>query len=127
MRLFNIGVDIVDTRRFKNNISNKNFLERVFSNSEIKHCQKKKLKLNCYAKRFAAKEAFAKALGTGIRSGINFNDIYVSNNLKGAPSLNIKGQTLIKLKKKLKNKKFKLLLSLADEKYCAIAMVAILI
>jgi len=86
MRLFNIGVDIVDTRRFKNNISNKNFLERVFSNSEIKHCQKKKLKLNCYAKRFAAKEAFAKALGTGIRSGINFNDIYVSNNLKGAPS-----------------------------------------
>ena len=81
--IYGIGTDIVDISRIKKSIKNKNFFSRVYSSHEIK---KKPSKLNLYAyfaKRFAAKEAFSKALGTGISSGINFNEITILNEKNG--------------------------------------------
>ena len=80
---------------------------------------------NCYAKRFAAKEAFSKALGTGISNGVNFNEITVLNNKSGKPYINLKGDTKKKIKKMFKQKKTKISLSLSDEKDYAVAFVTI--
>ena len=79
---------------------------------------------NCCAKRFAAKEAFAKALGTGISNGVNFNEIIVMNEKNGRPFINIIGKTLKIINKKFK-KKIKIALSLSDEKKYAVAFVTI--
>ena len=62
---------------------------------------------HCFAKRFAAKEAFSKALGTGISKGINLNEIIVKNNISGKPYFNFEGNTKKVLKKKFKNKEIK--------------------
>ena len=64
--------------------------------------------MECFAKRFAAKEAFSKSLGTGISSGLNFNEIEVKNDYKRKPYLNIKGESLKVTKKILKKKNLKL-------------------
>ena len=77
MNIFGIGTDIVSVKRIKNSLKNKNFINRVFNNKEILKCKSIKNSINCFAKRFAAKEAFSKALGTGISKGINFNEIVV--------------------------------------------------
>ena len=76
-------------------------------------------------KRFAAKEAFSKALGTGISNGINFNEIVVLNKKSGKPYINFIGQTKKILNKKFKRKKPKISLSLSDEKKYAVAFVTI--
>ena len=69
------GVDIVENKRINKAIKNSNFIKRVFSEKEIKLSKNYSNKTNFYAKRFAAKEAFYKALGTGIRYGYNFKDV----------------------------------------------------
>ena len=74
---------------------NNGFKTRVFSKNEIMYCEKKNNPFPFYAKRYAAKEALSKALGTGIRKGVNFKDIEVSNNLNGKPSIKLKGETEI--------------------------------
>ena len=71
MNIFGIGTDIVSVDRVKKSLKNKNFINRVFNSKEILKCKKIINKFNCYSKRFAAKEAFSKALGTGISNGIN--------------------------------------------------------
>ena len=75
MKLFGVGTDIIRVNRLKRSLKNKSFLSRIFSAEEIFKCKKTKRNLNCFAKRFAAKEAFSKALGTGISKGIFFNEI----------------------------------------------------
>ena len=75
MRIFGIGTDIVKISRFKKLINKKSFLQRLFDSNEINKCKRIKNSANCFAKRFAAKEAFTKALGTGVSRGINFNEI----------------------------------------------------
>ena len=82
MILYGIGTDIVSVDRIKKSLKKKNSLYRLFSQEEIYKCSKLINPNNCYAKRFAAKEAFAKALGTGISKGINFNEIIVMNKKK---------------------------------------------
>ena len=82
-------------------------------------------KANCYAKRFAAKEAFAKALGTGISSGINFNEIIIHNIKTGKPNIKLLGNTKKIVKKVIKRNKFNVFLSLSDDKPFAIATVII--
>ena len=77
MNIFGIGTDIVSVDRIKKSLKNKNFIKRIFNEKEILKCKKINNKINCYAKRFAAKEAFSKALGTGISNGINFNEIVI--------------------------------------------------
>ena len=73
MNIFGIGTDIVSIDRIKNSLKNKNFIKRVYNEKEIFKCKKLSTSINCFAKRFAAKEAFSKALGTGISKGIKFN------------------------------------------------------
>ena len=125
MNIYGIGTDIVRVDRIKKFLKNKNFLKRVFNEKEILKCKKIINSSNCYAKRFAAKEAFSKALGTGIINGINFNEIIVLNSKLGKPYINLIGQTKKTIIKKLKGKKLKVSLSLSDEKKYAVAFVTI--
>ena len=125
MNMYGIGTDIVSIHRIKNSLKNKNFINRVFNEKEIFKCKKIKNSINCYAKRFAAKEAFSKALGTGISKGINFNEIVILNKKSGKPYISIIGQTKKTINKKFNRKKSKISLSLSDEKKYAVAFVTI--
>ena len=125
MSIYGIGTDIVRVDRIKNSLKNKDFINRIFNEKEILKCKKINNSINCYAKRFAAKEAFSKALGTGISNGINFNEIVILNKKSGKPYINIIGQTKKILNKKFKRKKSKISLSLSDEKKYAVAFVTI--
>ena len=126
MKIYGTGIDIVNTNRIKSIIKkNKLFKKKIFSKNEIIYCEKKKNSPSFFAKRFAAKEAFSKALGTGISNGLNFNEIEIYNNLKGKPLIKIIGNSLKITKKILKKKKFNINLSLSDEKLFAVAMVVI--
>ncbi len=125
MTIYGIGTDIVNIDRIKDSLKKKNFINRVFNKKEISKCKKINNSINCYAKRFAAKEAFSKALGTGISNGVNFNEIVILNKRSGKPYINIIGQTKKTLDKKFKSKKSKIFLSLTDEKKYAVAFVTI--
>ena len=104
MKIFGIGTDIVNIKRMTKTLKSKdnNFKRRIFSKKEIIYCEKKKNPSSFYAKRFAAKEALSKALGTGIRKGINFKDIEILNDNFGKPFIRLKGSTANFLKKKNK-------------------------
>ena len=125
MSIFGIGTDIVNVDRIKNSLKNKNFIKRVFNKREILKCKKINKSINCYAKRFAAKEAFSKALGTGISNGVNFNEIIVHNIKSGKPSIKLLGSTKIIVNKIIKKKKFNIFLTLSDDKPFAVATVII--
>ena len=127
MKIFGIGTDIVNIKRLETTIKKygTTFKKKIFSKKEILYCKNKKNSVSCYAKRFAAKEAFSKALGTGIRKGINFKDIEIYNTLNGKPHINIKDAVADNLKKKVKNKKNDIYLSLSDDKPWAQATVII--
>jgi holo-[acyl-carrier protein] synthase len=89
-----IGIDIIEIDRIKEAIENfgDKFLKRVFTDKELAYCRNRKsLKLPELAVRFAAKEAYAKALGTGLK-GIRWKEIEVSNNDRGKPHISIKGK-----------------------------------
>lgn len=124
MKIFGIGTDIVSVNRIKKLLKGKLFLNRIFCKEEINKCSILINSYNCYAKRFAAKEAFSKALGTGISNGINFNEIIVMNEKNGKPFIKVKGKTMQIIKKRFK-KKPKIALSLSDEKKYAVAFVTI--
>jgi len=127
MKIFGIGTDIVNIKRMKSSIKKNGtkFKERVFSKKEILYCEKRKNSFAFYAKRFAAKEALSKALGTGIRRGINFKNIEIYNDNLGKPSIKLTGPTAKFLKKKIKTKKYSIFLSLSDDKPWAQATVII--
>ena len=125
MSIFGIGTDIVSVDRIRSSLKNKKFIIRIFHEKEILKCKKTNNSINCYAKRFAAKEAFSKALGTGISNGINFNEIIILNKKSGKPYINIVGKTKKILNKKFKRKKSKISLSLPDEEKYAVAFVTI--
>ncbi|MFL2883241.1 MAG: holo-ACP synthase [Pelagibacteraceae bacterium] len=127
MNIHGIGLDMVNINRIKVLLLKKDsFKKRIFSNYEINFCQKKKNKYSCFAKRFAAKEAFSKALGTGISGGLNFKDIEINNDLRGKPYFKIKNNSLKIVNKILKRKKFKIYLSLTDVKSYALANVILM-
>ena len=125
MHIFGNGVDIVENKRIKNSLNIKGFISRVFTQNEINKSKKLNNKTNFFAKRFAAKEAFVKAIGEGFRNNINFNDIDIKNDNKGKPYINISNNIKKFLKKKLKLNKYKIFLSLSDEKKHSIAYVII--
>ena len=125
MSIFGIGTDIVSIDRIRNSLKKRSFISRIFNKKEILKCKKTNNYINCYAKRFAAKEAFSKALGTGISNGINFNEIVILNKKSGKPYISIIGQTKKIINKKFKRKKSKISLSLSDEKKYAVAFVTI--
>ena len=125
MKLFGIGTDIVQINRLKKILKNKSSMSRLFNKDEISKCKRTKKSFNCFAKRFAAKEAFSKALGTGISKGIHFNQIVILNEKNGKPFIKLFDQTKKKVERKLKKKKYKISLSLTDEKSYAVAFVTI--
>ena len=88
MSILGTGIDIVETNRLKKLLLKKksNFKNKIFTNNEIAYCEKKSNITNCYSKRFAAKEAFVKSLGTGFRDGLNLKDISIINDKLGKPS-----------------------------------------
>ena len=116
MNFLGIGVDIIDNLRIKKSISNKKFVKRIFTKNEINISKKINNKTSFFSKRFAAKEAFSKALGTGFRINLNFKDIEVVNNKMGKPYY-VKNKKITKIiQKNFKIKKFKCFLSISDEK-----------
>ena len=117
------GVDIVENRRIFTAIKKKEFIKRIFSKQEINESKNYKNKANYYAKRFAAKEAFLKALGTGLREGIEFKDISVKKSKIGKPSLLLSDKLKKIIYRKFKTKKFETHVSLSDEKKHSIAFV----
>ena len=123
MKILGIGVDIVQNSRIKKSITNKNFLLRIFTNDEINKSKKIKNKIAFFSKRFAAKEAFSKALGTGFRKTLNFKDISITNNKNGKPSIKINNKLHNIIIKKFKTKKINVLLSISDESEHSIAFV----
>ena len=125
MNIIGNGVDIVKNQRIQKALKNKNFLNRIYSKNEISASKKIKNKVNFFAKRFAAKEAFVKAIGLGFRSHINYKDIFVVNNIYGKPKLIINNKLKLIMKKKFKYNNFKIFLSLSDEKNHSIAFVII--
>ena len=101
MKTIGIGIDIVNNKRIKSSIKNNKFINRIFGKMEISSSKKIINKTNYLSKRFAAKEALAKALGTGFRKGLNFKDIQILNNKHGKPYylMSRKLKDLIKKKK----------------------------
>ena len=125
MHIIGNGVDIIKNSRINNSLKIKGFLNRIFTEKEIKQGRKLKNKINFYAKRFAAKEAFVKAIGTGFRSDINFIDIEIKNYKSGKPYILLSKKLKNFLQKKFKIQKYKVFLSLSDEKDYSIAFVVI--
>ena len=92
--IFGTGIDIIEVERVEKQISKNNgFREKIFTEKEIKYCESKKNNSQHYAARFAAKEAFFKAIGTGWRGGMAFNEIEILNNELGKPEVILHGKT----------------------------------
>src|ERR1035437_928314 len=98
--IIGIGTDITEVARISKSIQRNGFKEKVFSKIEIDYCEKKTNSSESFAARFAAKEAFFKALGTGLRGGMAFNEVQVTNDEKGKPSIHILGITSETIKEK---------------------------
>ena len=125
MKTLGIGVDIIDNNRIKRSITNKKFLSRVFSIEEIVNSKKTNYKTGYFSKRFAAKEAFSKAMGTGFRKRLNFNDISIVNDKYGKPSIKLNNKLKNIINSKFKTKKINVFLSISDEKNHSIAFVVL--
>ena len=125
MKILGIGVDIVENKRLKNSIKNKNFISRLFTLLEIKNSWLVKDKSIYFSKKFAAKESFSKALGTGFRKGLNFKDVEILNDNLGKPYFRLNNKTKKIILKTLKVKNFDIFLSISDEKEYSIAFTII--
>ena len=123
MKIIGIGVDIVENDRFKKLIKKKKFVDRVCSHKEINNFKKKNNKVSYLSKRFSAKEAFVKALGSGFRNELCFNDISILNDKRGKPYFLFNQKIKNILRNKYKLIKFKAHLSLSDEKKHSISYV----
>ena len=121
------GIDIIDIRRIKKTIDKYNyrFKKKCFHPGEISKSESRLKSVEAYAKRDAAKEACAKALGTGLARGVFWKDIEVQNNKFGKPMIKIHNNALKFLKKMTKSDDFLIEVSLTDEKKYAIANVII--
>jgi|TARA_S200000501_G_scaffold178051_1_gene167713 holo-[acyl-carrier protein] synthase len=116
MRIVGIGVDIIENKRIKNSLKNLKFKKRIYSTKELAQSSLSKNKVGFFSKRFAAKEAFAKALGTGFSGNLNFKDIEIVNDKKGKPYY-LKSKKISKIIHKNFNiKKYNCFLSISDEK-----------
>ena len=121
MKILGIGIDIIKNKRVQNLIDNKKFIKRTFGTNELKYSKKTRNKINYFAKRFAAKEAFAKSLGTGFRNNLNFKDIEILNDKVGKPYYSKSKKINNIIDKKFKIKNYKLFLSISDEKDYSVA------
>ena len=125
--IINNGIDIIDIRRIKKTIDKYNFRfkKKCFHQGEINKSEKRLKSVESYAKRYAAKEACAKALGTGLARGVFWKDIEVQNNKFGKPEIKLHNNALNFLQKLTKSNDCSIEVSLSDEKNYAIANVII--
>ena len=121
------GIDLIDIRRIKKTIDKYNFRfkKRCFHYSEIYKSEERLKSVESYAKRYAAKEACAKALGTGLARGVFWKDIEVQNDNYGKPMIKLHNNALKFLKNMTKGNDCLIEVSLSDEKKYAIANVII--
>ena len=121
------SIDIIDIRRIKKTIDKYNFKfkKKCFHSGEISKSESRFKSVESYAKRYAAKEACSKALGTGLARGVYWKDIEVTNNKYGKPKIKLHNRALKFLKELLKSKYYSIEVSLSDEKNYAIASVII--
>ncbi|NIQ89778.1 MAG: holo-ACP synthase [Deltaproteobacteria bacterium] len=119
-----IGVDIVKVDRIEKAVERwgHRFLKRIFTAAEIERCQKRARPAQCLALRFAAKEAFAKALGLGMREGLRWRDIEVVHDNFGKPDLLLHNQAQRLLETVEASRTW---LSLSDERESALAVVVL--
>jgi holo-[acyl-carrier protein] synthase len=97
--IIGMGSDLCDVRRIEKSIARfgERFLDRIFTPKERERSERRKRSVESYAKRFAAKEACAKALGTGFRAGVFFRDLGVVNMPSGKPTMQLTGGALKRL------------------------------
>ncbi|MBF0308546.1 MAG: holo-ACP synthase [Magnetococcales bacterium] len=121
-----VGGDLVEIARIRRAIERygSRFLDRIFTPEERRWCQATADAAACYAKRFAAKEALAKAMGTGLREGLWFTDMAVGRTALGQPTLETQGKVKAHLRQ-LAGKGFRLHLSLSDDGGLAQAWVVV--
>jgi len=122
--IYGIGVDVVRIGRIKEVLERweERFLNRVFTGQEIDLCRKRVHVISCFAMRFAAKEAFSKALGTGMRHKVYWRQIEVRHDKHGKPGFRLSGHALELIKQANISR---LHLSLTDEGDYAAAMVVL--
>ena len=123
MKILGTGIDIVENLRIKRSLNNDQFITRIFSTNEILLSKNVKDKTGYYSKRFAAKEAFVKSIGTGFRNNLNFKDISVVNDKSGKPSFLITDKLKKIVKRQFKTSSFNFFLSISDEKKYSVALV----
>jgi len=116
MKILGIGVDIIENKRIIKSIKNDKFKKRIYSQKELELSILTINKTSFFSKRFAAKEAFAKALGTGFRNNLNFKDIEVINDKFGKPYYSKNKKIKKMIQKNFKVKNFDCFLSISDEK-----------
>ena len=115
MKILGIGIDIIENKRIIKSIKNDKFKKRIYSQKELDLSTLTINKTSFFSKRFAAKEAFAKALGTGFRGNLNFNYIEIVNYKMGKPYY-LKTKKITELiQMRFKIKKFNCFLSISDE------------
>jgi len=95
--IFGTGIDLIDIQRIKKSLETKDdsFCQSLFTETEIQYCKRTNnlnVQSQCFAARFAAKEAFFKAIGTGLRNGLQWKDVEVINDDLGKPSLHLKNK-----------------------------------
>jgi holo-[acyl-carrier protein] synthase len=91
--ILGLGNDVIDIRRIEETLTRfgPRFIDRIFTDVEIAKSEKRAQRAASYAKRFAAKEACSKALGTGFRKGVFWKDMGVVNELSGKPTMVLTG------------------------------------
>ncbi len=112
------GIDLIDIRRVEKTINKfgNRFINRIFTKGEIIRSENRNKRIESYAKRFAAKEACSKALGTGFRSGVYWRDIEVANEKSGKPILKLTGGAYKRLEKLVPNNNaYNISLSITDD------------
>ena len=125
--MISIGSDLIDIRRIEktlNRFGNK-FKNRIFTQKEIEKCERRKETTACYAKRFAAKEAAAKALGTGFRKGVFWKDLEINNLPSGEPTVIFHGKSRQHLNRLISSSESNIKLTITDEYPYAQAIVII--
>lgn len=119
-----IGIDICDVTRFDRLSENEAFLHKVFTDAETDYCGKGKIASQRFAARFAAKEAFSKAVGTGIGESVSFREVEVVKSEAGQPQIKLHGKTKDFFDEHFSGKSIQL--SLSHEKTMAAAVVVLM-
>ncbi|MEO6941141.1 MAG: holo-ACP synthase [Candidatus Kapaibacterium sp.] len=124
--IFGIGIDTIEVPRIAKSIATygDQFVLRIFSAGEIAYSAKRPHAAEHFAARFAAKEAFAKALGTGVRRGFTWKEVSVSHEMSGKPFIALEGRMVARAKQVI-GAEFRIQLSLTHTKEIAEAIVTI--